>query len=331
MSSIPIILVLGGGAANKSQEAIQKLIYGPPYYASELVDSLLENGFIDYEPLVVRKKSSKYIVIEGNRRLAAVKEIRANLNKYTSRKSDLTKIPVLVFPNSDSQQKQSAIRVYLGVRHLLGIREWPPLAKALFLDRESRSGGGLDKVLKEVRLTKTQARRFLVPFRLLRKANVPLPQGEDFWVLAEALNRSGVKNYLQLDVDAKTLKVVAYNKDNLVTILDDLYGPRSQNTGNRDTKKRKITDTRELSLYANILASEKARTALRTGKDLDEAAIYLGTDEQSVARLFKMLKALKLLIQKLTSPAKHDNETNALHQALRDLEAAIKAFQRKNA
>jgi len=301
----------GGTAESKTQEAIQKLIFGAPYYASELVDSLVENGFINYEPLVVRQHGRKFIVIEGNRRLAAVNEIRANLQKYPNRKSDLKKIPVLVFPSGDKLQKSDAIRVYLGVRHLLGIREWPPLAKALFLDRESKTSGGLDKVLKEVRLTKNQARRFLVPYRLLRKVDVPLPLGEDFWVLAEALGRSGVKDFLQLDVDPKTLQISSYHKEH--------------------SKRRKIQDTRELSLYANILASEKARNALRGGKDLDEAAIYLGTDEQSLARLMKMLKALKLLISKLTTPAKRDAQVSALRAAFRKLEAVARAFQKKNA
>lgn len=322
----------GGTAANKTQDAIQKLIFGHPYYASELVDSLVENGFIDYEPLVVRKKNGKFVVIEGNRRLAAVNEIRANLQRYPNRKSDLAKIPVLVFPSSEEATKQSAIRVYLGVRHLLGIREWPPLAKALFLDRQSKASGGLDKVLKEVRLTKTQARRFLIPYRLLNKASIPLPPGEDFWVLAEALNRSGVKDFLQLDVDSKTLQIVSYNKQNLAAVMDDLYGPRtSSRTGHRDSRKKKVDDTRDLSMYANILGSEKARNAFRAGGDLEEAAIYLGTDEQSLAKLLKMLKALRLLISKITRSAKRTGEVNALRDAFQKLEAAAKAFQKKNA
>ncbi len=316
-----------GRAAHKSQPDIQKLLFGAPYYASELVDSLVENGFISYEPLVVRKQGSKYVVIEGNRRLAAVNEIRTKLDKYPGRKSDLAKIPVLVFPDREMEQK----RVYLGVRHLLGVREWPPLAKAVFLDKESKVSGGLDKILKEVRLTKNQARRFLIPYRLLKKANVPLPPGEDFWVLAEALSRSGVKDFLELEIDVKTLDVLSYDKKNLSLILDDLYGPRLSGSENRDSKKRKVQDTRDLSVYAGILGSEKARTALRTGQDLDEAAIYVGTNEQSLARLMKMLKALKLLISKLAPSARRDSEASGLREAVRNLETAAKAFEKKDA
>src|SRR5580692_11451714 len=51
----------GGLLTGKSQEELQLAIFGEPYYASELVDSLLENGFIDYEPLVVARKADKFI------------------------------------------------------------------------------------------------------------------------------------------------------------------------------------------------------------------------------------------------------------------------------
>ena len=92
---------------SKKQEDIQKELFGEPYYASELVDSLVENGFIDYEPLVVKRSGSRYTVVEGNRRLAAIKEIRSNPAKYTGRVSDLDSIPVLVFPETPDEQQQT--------------------------------------------------------------------------------------------------------------------------------------------------------------------------------------------------------------------------------
>src|SRR5688572_22112884 len=72
----------GGTMQGKGQPAIQKALTQAPYFALELVDSLLKNGFIDYEPLVVKKRGARYIVIEGNRRLAAIKEILSDPAKY---------------------------------------------------------------------------------------------------------------------------------------------------------------------------------------------------------------------------------------------------------
>src|SRR5215471_9742337 len=67
-----------GGDASTSQPKLQALLMGEPHFANMLIDSFVENGFIEYEPLVVRQAGNHYIVIEGNRRLAAVKHILAN-------------------------------------------------------------------------------------------------------------------------------------------------------------------------------------------------------------------------------------------------------------
>ncbi len=305
-----------GQMEGKTQDEIQKLIFREPHYASELVDSLVENGFIDYEPLVVKRLDDRYVVVEGNRRLAAIKEIREHPQKYQGKKSDLESIPVLIFPNKPDEQQQSEMRAYLGVRHLLGFREWPPVSKAQFLERESQSPGGLDRVLKETRLTKAQARRFLIPYRLLQT-------GEDFWVLGEALQRSGVKKFLELEIDTKTLNILSYDRKNLALLLNDLYGPK--NGKQRDASAKVVYDTRDLSRLAKVLDSEKATAVLHAGKSIEEAEIYVDSREQSLTRLSKVTKALGVLIKKLI-PSNRDPQSAKLVRIYREFETTVKAF-----
>ena len=251
-----------GEVTGKTQDQIQQYLFEKPHYASELVDSFVENGFIDYEPLVVKRKGNKYVVVEGNRRLAAIQEIRGHKDKYTGRVSDLENIPILIFPDRPDDQQKNEMRVYLGVRHLLGFREWPPISKAQFLERESRNAGGLDRVIKEVRLSKQEVRRFLLPYRLLTSAEVQLPPGEDFWVLGEALGRTGIKKFLQLEVDSKSLAIQSFNKRNFKLLLDDLYGPKKPKGTERDVTLKAVRETRDLSRLSNVLASEKASAIL---------------------------------------------------------------------
>jgi len=321
----------GGLLENKSQSELQDAIFGEPYYASELVDSLVENGFISYEPLVVKRSGSKFVVIEGNRRLAAVRHIRSNLDNYPKRKSDLDSVPVLIFPDTPNGQQDDTMRVYLGVRHLLGFREWPPVSKAIFLDRESKQPGGLDQIVREVRITKQQTRRFLIPYRLLRSAKLNLPPGDDFWVLGEALGRTGVKNFLQLDVDADTLEIRSFQKRNLSRLLDDLYGHKIAGTKRRDPSTRKVKDTRDISLYANILSSDKARTHLHSGKGLQEAAIYVDSREQSLNRLAKITREMSLLVRKLIAQDPKHEQGIKLQTAFKSLDETVKAFLKKYA
>lgn len=307
-----------------SQDRIQKEIFGEPYYASELVDSFLENGFIDYEPLVVKRDGTRFVVIEGNRRLAAIKEIRYNKGKYASSKlADLESVPVLIFPEGPDNQQESEMRVYLGVRHLLGFREWPPFAKAQFLEIESRKPGGLAQVLKETRLTKQAAKRFLIPLRILDKASEKIPKGEDFSNLSEALSRAGTNSFLELETDPKTLEILSFDKKKFGQLLDDLYGKKK--SGLRDSNTKVVSDTREISTYANVLSSEAASTELHSGKTLAEAEIYIDTREQSLKRLEKVSKQIGTLLRKIIQ-GKRAPEDQRIMTSYKEFEDEVKTF-----
>lgn len=320
---------LGGGMQGRTQDEIQNVLVRAPYYASELIDSLLKNGFIDYEPLVVKlgQKKGRYSVVEGNRRLAAIREILSNQDRYSGKLNDLKRIPVLVFPEGPDEHQKSEMRAYLGVRHLLGIREWPPLSKALFLEHESKQTGGLDRVLKEIQLGKADARRFLLPYRLLKHAQFELSPEIHYWMLGEALGRNGIKKFLQLEVDTKTLEIKDYNKKNLAQLLDCLYGPKLGN-GKRDPSKKVVQETRDLGKFARILGSKNAMAALRKGRKLEEAEIFVDSRKESLDRLASTTKSLGVLVKKL-SKGITTRECKRLNKVYDDLKNAVVQFTNK--
>jgi len=317
----------GGLMESLQQDQIQRALFQAPYYASELVDSLLKNGFIDYEPLVVKRAGKRFTVVEGNRRLAAIREILAHPDLYHGKTDDLKLIPALVFPDKPDDQQKNEMRVYLGVRHLLGFREWPPLSKALFLEHESSQPGGLQRVFEETQLKREDARRFLIPYRLLQHSEVALPEGGNFWMLGEALSRTGIKKFLQLDVNSKTLEILGYNKRHLSLLLDYLYGPK-QKDGGRDASKRIVDDTRDLSRLGKVLGSEKATDVLRSGRTLEEAEIYVDSREESVKRLRKVTEELRVLLRQL-QPGSNNKGGARLLAAFKEFDASVKAFIEK--
>jgi hypothetical protein len=149
-------------------------------------------------------------------------------------------------------------------------------------------------------------------------------------MLAEALQREGVKKFIQLDVDSKNLSIAGFDKTKLGLVLDDLYGPRASAKAPRATAKRRVSDTRNLSIYSNILLSSKATKVLHGGKSLDEAAIYVDTKEQSLAKLGKSTRSLGLLIRKVvTSP--HSPEGSKVLVTYKALDGAVKEFVKNNA
>lgn len=299
---------LGGAVREASgegvQERIRKHLEGTPHYALDLVGSIVENGFLPYEPLIVRQDGQHFIVIEGNRRLAAVQSIlAAPQGKYSDEvTSRLREIPVLVFPDGAQHGDSDEVLRYLGVKHLFGFRDWPPYSKAMFLDKRIASKRDLVQVLRELNITKQEAARYLLPFRLRKAAKQVFSKvnAEDFWSLAESFGRKNIRIYIDLDVDSKSMRIKGFDAGKLRHLTRFLYG-----------KKRRVTDTRQLSSLSRVLGSPSAARELEKGASLDEALIYVEPKEESIAHLVKQMEKIFNKIRKL-SPGRDDAERIAL-------------------
>lgn len=271
----------GGSARHKNPVEIQEFLERAPHFALNLVGSIVENGFLPYEPLIVRQHGETYTVIEGNRRLAAVKAILDDASgKYPDRvKEGLQKIPVLIFPHG-SEETGEGLKRYLGVRHLFGFRDWPPVSKAMFLDQRITSKRNLGQVLKELNITRQEVSRYLIPYRLTKAAHTVFKRvdAEDFWALAESFGRKHIKAYIELDVDRRNMRIRSFNRAKLRHLAHFLYG-----------SNRRVTDTRQLSALGKVLGSPRAAHALEHGASLEEASLYIASKEETIDLLIKQL------------------------------------------
>jgi hypothetical protein len=109
----------------------------------DLIGSIKKQGFFDGEPLlVVPDGSGKFIVVEGNRRFAAVRLLNNPdlTNRLRNRLQQILDdgdpekeppipqaVPVLVYDNKER------LWDYLGYRHVTGVDAWDSLAKARYL------------------------------------------------------------------------------------------------------------------------------------------------------------------------------------------------------
>lgn len=104
---------------------------------TDLMTSIGVNNFFPGEAIVVTPyKDDKYTVLEGNRRLAALRllqnpELAGNIRSITRAAEEAkhrpTEIPVHVV------ESRNAALQYLGFRHISGVQRWDPLAKARYL------------------------------------------------------------------------------------------------------------------------------------------------------------------------------------------------------
>lgn len=110
-----------------------------------LYESMLRIGFVGIDRVVVRKieGTDKYLVLEGNRRIATVKGILADFKAKRLRNNDETeavklhkesfeKIPVILLETDGLSQSaiDHRISLLLGVRHHGSLLEWDSLPKA---------------------------------------------------------------------------------------------------------------------------------------------------------------------------------------------------------
>ena len=107
------------------------------YSVDEVAMSIAHNGFFEHEPLFVATESDKLIVIEGNRRLAAVRLLCDSVLRIELGAEDLPEL------DEDSIAKLSTLPVihcrrediwrFIGFKHVNGPQVWNSFAKAEYI------------------------------------------------------------------------------------------------------------------------------------------------------------------------------------------------------
>ncbi len=124
--------------------AVQKVAYeqmlsrANHFEIEDLVAAIKADGFIHVDKIFVQKvKDNKYLIIEGNRRITAIKKILEDDAETIEPelKKQISKIPCIVIDTSEPGAEE-LIRKILGLRHHGSILPWKPLPAAFNLYRE---------------------------------------------------------------------------------------------------------------------------------------------------------------------------------------------------
>jgi ParB-like chromosome segregation protein Spo0J len=186
----------------------------------ELASSFLESGFWPQEALLVVEEllggETRKVVVEGNRRLAALKMLKLAFDGHPDSKSwgDLVsrrKEPEKLFleiPYILINSRRDVV-AFLGFRHVTGIKEWNPAEKAEYIaDLIEEHKMSYDEVRKKIGSKTETVRRNYISYRLLLQMegedDIDLDRVEDkFSVLYLSLRSVGVQKYLQIDIQAE--------------------------------------------------------------------------------------------------------------------------------
>ena len=262
----------------------------------ELAQSFLENGqFWTQEALICvwEKIAGKrsLVVVEGNRRVAALKLLRDAFAKrgvkgwleFVKGKKIPTglfeRIPYLVADDRES------VRAFLGFRHVTGIEQWHPAEKAEFISQMVDEGMDYDAVRRKIGSRTDVVRKNYIAYRMLLQIEdvnaVPAQNFEDrFSVMYLSLRTKGVQSYLQIDITAPPSRAKRpVPKDHLDALKKYalwLFGD--------DEHEPLFTDSRQVDRFGRLLESKQAIQYLEESKNPSfEAAFRIsGGDESEI-------------------------------------------------
>ena len=264
---------------------------------ADLMISLGTQGYYDAEPLLVTRRkgdNNVYIVVEGNRRLAALKLLDNPDLATNTRKSNTVK---KISNEAEHHPKEISVQIYndrkdilwyLGYRHITGTKSWGAMQKAEYMrqlyesylnkDSPISPEEALRKTTRAVATNLNYAKRTLQTLVLIKKAkeegiikDLDLDEKNiNFSVFATGLSYSGIEGFLREDkrnsLDPNgNFSLTNVSTKNLKDLFDWLFRPTNQNIP-------RVSDSRKLKQFAKVLSTPEALAQFREGASLEIAS-----------------------------------------------------------
>ncbi len=262
---------------NPTQKDLFELLWRD-FAVDELAKSIAANGYFPYEPLFVYPVDGSYVVIEGNRRLAAVKalthsfEIPGSVSALphitATQRRNLQELPVRVTSRANIWQ-------YVGFKHVNGPQAWQSASKAEYIAWVHNSlKVPLSRITEQIGDTHSTVQR-------LYRALMVIDQAEDsnvwhrsdrikahfsFSHLYTGLDYTGISEFISVrPASAEARRPVPKNRlQNLGELCVWLYGSRSL-----DRQPVVQTQNPDLRRLDKILQNRDALAALRKNLPLE--------------------------------------------------------------
>lgn len=286
----------------------------------ELMLAIGENDFFAGEMLLVivdTNDPEKYIVIEGNRRLTAVKLLLnpsltsvkkvSTIEIVDGAKFKPTVLPCLVFSD------KSKILKYLGFRHITGIKSWRLLEKARYLKNLSENEDFLDltflekckEIAKMIGSTGAYVKKLLISFDMYK-----IVEDEAFYQInglndtrfflnyfTDSLNKENIRNFLNVDLDTN-LPIEHLNRPNLEKLTQWWF---EKDEG----QSRVLGDSEGLKLLDSVIGHQVALEAFENGASIYNAyemtRDYDTQFESSIRKVLKAVEKSHMLSPKVTA------------------------------
>jgi len=271
---------------------------------NELIDSIASAGYWQHEEIFAAEEGGKLVVIEGNRRVVAVKLLT---DESLRRAVGATAIPSLTKAAREKLKElpvvvcsREQIWEYVGFKHVNGPQEWDSIAKAQYIARVHNDYSvPLETIAKTIGDRNETVRRMYRGLMVLEQAEREgVFNRDDRWAkrfayshLWTGLGYAGVQDFLGINTEAafRENPVPKKHLPDLSDLLLWMYGSKERNV--RPIVQSQNPDLRNLD---EALRTRDGVAALRAGLPLQIALKASQGDERLLREaLVKAEVALK--------------------------------------
>lgn len=240
----------------------------PLFDVVELRDTIKTIGFLPMDRIVVRRwagnsadQTIKYVVIEGNRRVTALKWLinLHDIGKETfdeDRIDNLSNIECLLL--DDAAVNTSATLILPGLRHVSGVKEWGAYQKAKAVHALRKSGMSPQESAQSLGLSTRSANNSYKCFLALEQMKADEEYGEYaepkmYSYFEEAFKRSNLRNWLGWSDESER-----FTEEEKLMDFYSWMTPQGE-----DNPTSKLPDSKSIRELSQIISDEAALNILR--------------------------------------------------------------------
>lgn len=309
----------------------------------ELLESIAGNGYLDIEPLIVLNESNRLIVLEGNRRLAAILLFREP--GLVAHVSEVGQVRITIPPLSEEFRRtldevsvyrvesRAAARPFIGFKHINGVAKWESYAKGKFAADWYRNGEvNLASIASRIGDRHDTVKRMVNAIYVLEQAETEnifnienRASGRfNFSHLYTALSRAPYMQFLGLQAslaryDPSPNPVPRENLDQLKEVLTWLYGSRE------DSVQAVVqSQNPHIKILGEVLLKPEALMVLRSTGSLYQALASVQAAEQKFSEA--LLRARQDLREVSNSLRGFDGRNETLVDIAEDVSETAQAI-----
>jgi len=273
----------------------------------DLSNSFKKNGYLPVDIIQVQEIENKFLVVEGNRRIATLKQL---WQKYEEDKSiDLGELDTSIFKKVpityyEDVKSETHHLIVMGLKHISGNKKWGAYNEALLVrNLQIQHNMDNDTIIKSLAISKQELMKILKTLALIdryKKSEFGDQFKSSMYSIFQAfISAPKIKSWLELDDDMNISN--SLNLDRLFYWISEVE-EKDEETGDIRKLEKIISTVSEAKNLAKIIDDEKAIQEMEEQNSFAEGyAISDKVNEERVTTLLKNIENKFTEVSKLGS------------------------------